>query len=257
LHANIIGVIHQCFFEPSQLQHVFQTEPYRPFGLEPAVNATLTSNCPELENADTRMALAEYGAMLHLWRNPDLDSDPWIGFTSYRQLTKTTAAFALKKDVEALLQRGEYLSWYMWSLAGVDESGLTGLAGHSEVNHPGIHRFILDIFAQFDIPLPRGFYDAPLVPFANYWVMSRERFDQFMQWSWPLLSYALSMSHPYLSSPSPLGKRDNKERAIGYFMERLFVLWTFIEKLKGVAVGALFGPDGKPIGRSQLGLKQA
>jgi hypothetical protein len=249
-------VIHQCFFEQSQLQYVFQTEPYRPFGLEPEVNDTLTYNCPELASADTRMALAEYGAMLHMWRNPDLDSDPWIGFTSYRQLAKATTAFASKKDVESLLQRGDYVSWYMWWLGDINASGLTGLAGQSEANHPGLHRFICDVFVALSMPLPRGLFDAPLVPFANYWVMRRERFEQFMRWSWPIISYALSASHPYLSSVSPLGERDNKQRAIGYFMERLFILWTFVEKIRGVAIGPVYGPSGLPIDPSLLRSKQ-
>ena len=240
-------MIHQCYFLPGQLSHVFRAEPYAPFGLEPCVNTEITKNCPELESADTRVALAEYAAMLHLWRNPQLDTDNWIGFTSYRQLTKSFIQFQYKLDIEALLTRGDYLSWYLWWLGDVIHDGLVGAAAQGEVNHPGLHAFIRDMLGAFSIDIPAAYSSAAVVPFANYWVMSKALFERYMQWSWPIVRHALAVKHPYLSAESELGTRDNKRRAIGYFMERIFILWSQIEHLRPVVVGPLYDYTGRAI----------
>jgi hypothetical protein len=77
-------MIYQCYFDPSQQGRLFRNPPYRPFGLEPEVNSEITKNSPELELAENRLQLTEFAAMLHLWRNPPIEDDDWIGFTSYR-----------------------------------------------------------------------------------------------------------------------------------------------------------------------------
>ncbi len=188
--------------------------------------------------------------MLHIWRNPDRHTEPWIGFTSYRQLEKTPVVFSGVAEVERLLAGGDYLSWYVWDLAGVNYGGLTGLAGHSEANHPGIHDFIVDVLTEAGIEVSSRFYLERFVPYANYWVMSTEHFVRYMNWSWPLVSRSLLMSHPYLDLPSPKGPRDNKARAVGYFMERLFILWVLRERLRGVGLGPVFGHASvsRPVG---------
>jgi hypothetical protein len=240
-------MIHQCYFAPEHLKNTFRDEPYRPFGLEPEVNAEITNNCPELASEDTRMALAEYGAMLHHWRNPTLDSDPWIGFTSYRQLTKSPFKFSKRSEVELLLNRGDFVTWYAWWVAPAKFGPLRGAAAQAEANHPGIHQFMVDVLNLRGLTIPAGYETAPLVSYANYWAMPRSRFDAFMEWSWPIIADALAMDHPYLSTPSRPGSRDNKRRAIGYFMERIFILWALHARLRVVAVGPLFGVDGRPV----------
>ena len=245
-------MIHQCYFLPDQLSLVFRGEPYSPFGLEPRVNAEITKNCPELESADTRMALAEYGAMLHLWRNPELDTDNWIGFTSYRQLTKSAVEFQSKHQVDTLLARGDYVSWYLWWLGDFKHDGLTGAAAQGEANHPGLHAFIVDMLGAFSIDVPATYSSAPFAPFANYWVMSKVMFGRYMDWSWPIIGHALTAKHPYISESSELGSRDNKSRAIGYFMERLFILWSQIERLRTVVVGPLYDYTGRAIESQRL-----
>lgn len=245
-------MIHQCYFAPEHAAQLFDAEPYQPFGLEPAVNVDLTKNCPELSDTDTRVALSEYGAMLHHWRNPGLDSDGWIGFTSYRQLAKTATGFRSKRDVESLLVHGDYVTWYMWWLGDTKVERLRGTAAQAEANHPGIHQFTRDVFSHFELDIPASYSEPSFAPFANYWVMSRERFTQFMTWSWPIVRHALTLKHPYLSTPSPLGVRDNKRRAIGYFMERVFVLWTHFERLRPVVVGPIFGHSGQPLAPETL-----
>jgi len=70
-------MIHQCYFAEAQRVRLFQTPVYCGFGLEPEVNPDLARNCPELQEARNRPLLCEYAALLHLWRNPELDPDPW------------------------------------------------------------------------------------------------------------------------------------------------------------------------------------
>src|SRR5438876_9898386 len=76
-------MIHQCYFAEPQRARLFTSPVYRGFGLYTAVNPDIARNCPELADPKNQPLLSEYGAMLHLWRNPELDPDPWIGFTSY------------------------------------------------------------------------------------------------------------------------------------------------------------------------------
>ncbi len=240
-------MIHQCFFDGSQYDQLWNFEPYRPFGLEPDVNDRITENCPELAAAETRMALAEYGAMLNHWRNPALDSDTWIGFTSYRQLTKSPTIFRSKSEVESLLQRGDYVCWHMWHMANVRIGWITGAAAQAEIAHPGIHQFTKDMLAHFRTALPADYMTATEIPLANYWAMRRERFEDFMAWSWPIVAHSLTSNHRYLTTASSVNAMDNKHRAVGYFMERLFVIWTLIRKLQPVVVGPRYDLGGKPI----------
>lgn len=241
-------MIYQCYFAPEHRQRLFSQGPYVGFGLEPEVNPTLLRNCPELADAKVRMALAEYGAMLHLWRNPPDDGHSWIGFTSYRQLEKTPVGFQHAADVESLLNGNDILSWYVWDLGAVTYRGLTGLAAHSDALHPGLHGFILEMLGENGVAVPEGYYTQRFVPYANYWALHKPLFSKFMAWSWPIVQSALGRKHPYLDLPSPRGERDNKARAVGYFMERLFILWTQRESLRGAAVGPVFDPTGRPLG---------
>jgi hypothetical protein len=240
-------MIHQCYFSSEQLSRTFKSDPYRPFGLEPVVNPEISNRCIELTSERNRMALAEYGAMLHLWRNPLVDTDAWIGFTSYRQLEKTTHVFNSKAQIENLLSRGDYVGWYFWYVANVRIGSLHGAAAQAEMSSPGLHRFITDVLRNFGSRAPESYSNSPLVPYANYWVMPRERFDDFMNWSWPMVEFALSSDHPYLTAESTIKATDNKQRAVGYFMERLFVIWTLLRQLRPVVVGPVFDPGGRPI----------
>ena len=82
--------------------------------------------------------------------------------------------------------------------------------------------------------------------------MSKELFNRYMHWSWPIVKHALTAKHRYLSDKTELGPRDSKTRAIGYFMERLFILWSQIERLRLVAVGPFYDYKGHPIERQRM-----
>src|SRR5579884_2078674 len=96
-------MIHQCYFDESQRARLFRSPLYRGFGVDSSVNPGLAKNCPELADPADQALLCEYAAMLHLWRNPDLDPDPWIGFTSYRQLDKFPTVIDNRPGLESAL----------------------------------------------------------------------------------------------------------------------------------------------------------
>ena len=221
-------MIYQCYFRASQESRLFTGGTYTGFGLEPEVNPHLLDNCPELADPVTRLALSEYAAFLNTWRRP-LDGDDWIGFTSYRQLDKSDVVFESKSQIERLLARHDLVAWHVWSVGHLRFNGLTGAAAQAEYSHPDIHWFIRDLFAHFDVPIPDGYFTADAVPYANYWAMSKERFRMFMEWSWPLVQYALELNHPYKRPGRP---HADSGRAVGYVAERLFVMWTFSSPLK-------------------------
>lgn len=230
-------MIYQCYYAPEQASRVFPHEPYRGFGLEPVVNPSLVERCPELASAATRLALTEYAALLHVWRHLPFDDDDWVGFTSYRQLDKTDFVFDSKAEVERLLAGFDFLAWHWWRVGHVRWGELTGAAAQGERSHPLLHRFTLDVLGRFGVTLPEAYLRAPEAPFANYWVMGKRRFAAYMEWSWPLVRCALELEHPYKSYARSWNVRDDKRKAVGYFMERLFVIWTQREGLRGRRLG--------------------
>src|SRR5260221_12024440 len=104
-------MIHQCYFAEPQRARLFTSPVYRGFGLYTSVNPDIARNCPELADPKNQPLLSEYAAMLHLWRNPELDPDPWIGFTSYRQLDKFPTILNTRQEIENLLAQFDVVGW--------------------------------------------------------------------------------------------------------------------------------------------------
>jgi hypothetical protein len=232
-------MIHQCYFDSRQRNRLFQHAPYAPFGLEPSINPTLLEGCDELADPAVRLELVEYGAMLHHWRNPGRDSDQWIGFTSYRQLDKIPFVFTSADELTAHLEASDLVSWFVADVSAVRLGWVRGVAAQAELASPRLHSFTIDVLKAFDIVPPKSYYDGVDIVFANYWAMSRSRFNQFMEWSWPKIQHALAMPHPYKTHSHQLNSRDDKGKCVGYLMERLFIVWTKIEQLTISRVGAL------------------
>jgi len=215
-------MIYQCYFAENQRERLFKGALYRGFGLEPVVNPDLTRNCPELDTRHNRTALSEYAAMLHLWRNP-LDAEPWIGFTSYRQLDKSPTCFADRdrEPIELLLRSTDILGWGFYRLVNATSGNPGSIAEISETCHPGITAFLEQLLARTRTPLPAAYFEHDIGLFANYWIMSRENFDAFMRWSAPLVSWCLTQreSLAFLST---------NPRSVGFVAERLFILWYLL-----------------------------
>ncbi len=231
-------MIHQCYFREDQLNQLFSQSPYRPFGLEPELNPRLLEVCPELADAATRLALVEYAAMLYHWRDREIDTDNWIGFTSYRQLDKSPFVFQDKAQVEAELAQADVVSWGVWDVSRMRLAWLKGAAAQAETASPLLHRFTVDVLKHFGISVPSAYFVGDRVPFANYWALSRQTFERYMTWSWPIIAHALALEHPYKQT-TPIMKGIDQRKAVGYFAERLFAIWAMREGLSIQVMGEL------------------
>ena len=104
---------------------------------------------------------------------------------------------------------------------GQHQSGhlVTGAAAQAEIASPMLHRFTVDVLARFDVKVPAAYFIGAAVPLANYWAMRRDDFDAYMQWSWPIIQWALALDHPF-KHQSPVLASIDQRKAVGYFAFR-------------------------------------
>jgi hypothetical protein len=217
-------MIYQCYFKKEQEQNLFSPDCYQGFGLEPELNSTLFKNCPELKDAKTRLALTEYACFLWFYRNLDCLEGDYFGTTSYRQLIKQPTIFESQDHLDSLKDPKKIVTWGMTELLEQEGYPLP-ISIQTEIAHPGMTSYINEILDE----VPEEWYSCNKVIFANYWYMHKDLFVDFMDFSWPLVQQALKdQKHPYFSQEHKFGA--DKRKAVGYFMERLFILWTFKRK---------------------------
>lgn len=221
-------MIHQCYFEDAQRSRLFDSPLYRGFGLYSAVNPAIARNCPELEDPANQRRLSEYAAMLHHWRNPELDSDPWIGFTSYRQLDKVPTILHDRKALEEALCQHDVLGWGFYSFFHVPSGRSMTLAEQGEYCHSGMTACLQALLGERGEALPASYRESNTGLFCNYWVMSRQSFNQLMLWSYPLVRRCLDQPQR-ISSSEP--------RFLAYLAERLFICWYGLTNKRLANVG--------------------
>ena len=205
-------MIYQCYFRPSQSKEFFNSHAYQPFGLEPNVNDRLLEGCPELETPKNRIQLLDMAAMLWWYRHLDETPDEWIGFTSWRQYTKTRTYFKSKEVVESLLSSHDVLSWgyHIFNQS---------LADRSERSHPGINVFMKALFEIVGEEIPDDYYKRTDGPLVDYWAMSKENFVEFMEYMLPFQEYCLNNLDRYWYL-------QNHPKSSAYVLERLFPIWV-------------------------------
>lgn len=236
-------MIYQCFFRNEHRARLFDAEPYASLGLEPDVNERLCEVSPELSDAATRLQLVEYGGFLHLWRRIQDNPHDWIGFTSWRQLDKSPVVFQTIAEVEAALEGVDYIAWAPWDVGQLQHGWLRGLAAHSEISHPHMHSFIVELLRDAGEVLPRAYSHDRIVPYANYWAMSNTLFDDYMRWSWPIVQRALTKQHIYVNYIPPWDHKGDVRKSIGYVVERLFIVWAMKRSLKPKFLGETKRPE--------------
>jgi hypothetical protein len=157
----------------------------------------------------------EYSGMLYLWNN-NLDSDEWIGFTSYRQQDKSK--FILNKEninsIIPLLTQYDILCFLHLKLH-------TTISIQAEQYHKGINENMKYLFKEFyNETIPESFYTDNCGCFANYWIMSKKNFNSFMAWSYlkVLKMIELSKTNKYFAL-------DQHKSNPGFIIERLFIVW--------------------------------
>lgn len=230
-------MIYQCYFKPGQESRLFPQEPYAGFGLVPEVNPRITENCPELADPAVRQHLSEYACFLWHWRNPGENPDDWFGTTSYRQLDKSPFIF-YDPQLPADLTRGEQVvGWGFYQMVDRWQAPIP-VALQAELCHPGINAFTEMVLRHFGHAMPAAYYAESTGLFASYWVMNRRLFDDFMRFSWPLVEWALAYrgAHEFITNDAPEASV-TKARAIGYFAERLFVIWCQLRRRELIVLG--------------------
>ena len=142
-----------------------------------------------------------------------------MGFTSYRQLDKSP--FILNESninsTISLLNKYDILCFlYLQFNKTISEQ--------AEIHHRNINKHIKILFDNiFKENIDSSFYSDNCGCFANYWIMSKDNFNHFMEWSYPkvLTILDLSKTEPYFA----LGKHLSNS---GFIIERLFIIWYMI-----------------------------
>jgi hypothetical protein len=186
--------------------------------------------------------------MLHLWRNPPCDGDNWIGFTSYRQVAKTSFVFRSKTRVKWTLFGRDIAGWGFHDVGRVRTGCFRGAAAQAEHCHPGIMALLEKLGENFGFEIPEQFFTDRYVLYANYWVMQKALFERYMEWSWPKVEWCLHHrnTNPFLGNPCPadfqaaaLNGSDVRGKSAGYVMERLFIIWYMLNKVRINRLGPL------------------
>lgn len=221
METNPEYLIAQCYFRKDQESKLFKDPLYRGFGLEPEVNPNLFQNCPELEDPSVRLALTEYACLLWYYRNQDQLPKEGFGTTSYRQLDKVDYISTVK-DVE-VYHDSHISTWGLSEFYDADGNPLP-CSLQAEIAHPGINSYIKATVKN----VPDQWYTSNRCILANYWLTNIDSFLNFMEWSWPLVKNALydfkNKTHHYFTNKMNFGADPNK--AVGYYMERLFSIWS-------------------------------
>lgn len=222
-------MIYQCYFAESQRARLFNSPLYTGFGLYSNVNPQVTRNCPELTE-EVQARLSEYVAMIHLWRNPELVTDSWIGFTSYRQLDKFSTVFTSRGEIEKLLGAAEVVGWGGYRFFDGPTRRPISLAEEAERQHPGLNSSLWRMLIRGNEPMPNSYLVDNTGLFCNYWLMSRQNFNAYMEWSFPLVRWCLANPDNYMRA---------EPRAMAFLVERLFICWYGLKQKKAIQVGAL------------------
>ena len=225
-------MIYQCYPKKEHKKFIFEEEPYTAFGLELDVNKQLLLNCPELKDPYVRMQLTEYACFLWHWRNKDRCPNDWIGTTSFRQLDKFPHKFKSIEEVDSLVSDHGVVGWGEYDLVNKIGDPIT-LEEQTDICHPGLNGYMKDVLNLHGHSLPTEWGTTTSAFFANYWVMTRELFEDFMEFSWPMVKWSLEnvKDSDYYNTQIEYGTVSNA-KATGYFMERLFLIWYLLEGRK-------------------------
>ncbi len=162
--------------------------------------------------------MMEYSGMIYAWKNDN--NHEWIGFTSYRQLSKSSFILTksnLQQAIDNLINY-DILCFYFLNFA-------ISISDQAEKYQKDINCNIKMLFDNiFKESIPPTYYSEKCGCFGNYWIMSKNNFNSFMEWSYPKVSKILELSKdiPYLSI--------NKHHSnTGFIIERLFLIWYLKE----------------------------
>jgi hypothetical protein len=159
----------------------------------------------------------EYSSMIYLYKN-NIDEDNWIGFTSHKQFIKNKSNFILDEsnylDTLEKLNNYDILCWHYLQFN-------ISISQQAEKYHKNINNNITFLFNEiYKESIPQNFYGDNCGCFANYWIMTKQNFYEFMDWSYPKVQKIVELSNKI--SDLKLGKHYCNSN---FIIERLFLLW--------------------------------
>jgi hypothetical protein len=159
----------------------------------------------------------EYSAMVYLYHN-NIDNDQWIGFTSHKQFIKNKSNFILHEsnysDTLEKLNNYDILCWHYLQFN-------VSISQQAEKWHKNINHNITFLFNEvYKESIPKNFYIDNCGCFANYWIMNKTNFYEFMDWSYNKVLKIIELSHKI--KDLRLGKHRCNST---FIIERLFLIW--------------------------------
>ena len=194
---------------------IYQLAPHPVEAFSPAYTVLPLIGLPRVDayfpDPHIQLCMAEYVGMWYVWKFEA--GHEWVGFTSYNQLAKNKSRiiFRDKNAIPGLLNVAPFdmVSWY-WQ----DWGNSWDLRSQAELCHPGINDSCKLVLGHELPELRAG-------PYANYFAMRWDDFDQYMRWSWPIMEsmIATCRSHPCFTL-----ERGRASSFCG-LMERLLIIW--------------------------------
>lgn len=172
---------------------------------------------PQIEN--------EYPAMVYLWQN-ELDQHDWIGFTSHRQLEKgfNTILKNTDEEINQLLKSFDILTWGWLCMNDTRavynlDPNVKNVIDQMNFYHSNLSTKMNEVLKFYSLPSVESVLgDVSCALYANYWIMSKDNFKEFMSWSYPLALWLLN--NPRIYNPHVGHFND-----VGLIIERLFIYW--------------------------------
>lgn len=216
-------MIYQIYYHPNQRKYCFNQPPYKIISTKPEAEWSARSddirNVPMLREEWVRQQLCEYSVMIYHWQSRYVESE-WVGFTSWRQLTKGYP-YIIEPEGMRALSNGRILTW------GIRNLDMT-LDVQAEYNHPGIiavmQTLLGDIHRQ---EIPREFFHMKTGVFCSYWAAPRRLFEQYMRWSYPIIVEAIARwgNDPPFNRHEGDAQVSGRNRSLAFLQERLFNVW--------------------------------
>jgi hypothetical protein len=166
---------------------------------------------------------SEYCGMIYAWYDTNNIND-WIGFTSCRQINKGfyKTVDLNNAEISDVLQNYDIITWG-W-LCNNDKrfassKAITSLFDQAEFFHRGIMTLMNVALIHFNEKLLLDlFMNNSCGIFCNYWLMSKNNFNEFMSWSFPIVQWMVN-------NPKLYDTNGGHYNIVGFIIERMFIYW--------------------------------
>lgn len=166
---------------------------------------------------------SEYCGMLYFWKNK-IYTNKWIGFTSCRQISKGYSSIIgySSSKIEKLLVPYDIMTWGLLCPKNTNfsnDGSAKNLYEQANYFHKPLLPLMNDLFNSFGIKdLIYTFKSYECGIFANYWLMLIKNYENFMDWSYPIVLYMID-------HPEKFDTKTGHYNSVGYIIERMFIYW--------------------------------